>query len=149
MKNVVIIKNLPSNLVEQAIVVIKDKNKVKAKENMIKGYMKEEELEKIKEIRKDNRKYVIQEAEMVIKDYFERIEQNNNYITKKKLEKRYRRMKYANFVLMSILLLDGVLKILLWIKLDVLEYRLLSYFSSLFFMEVGSWKLEVGGMKKE
>lgn len=34
MKNIVIVKDLPSNLVEEAIIVIKDKNKIKNMEEL-------------------------------------------------------------------------------------------------------------------
>ena len=66
MKNIVILKNLPSNLIEEAIMVVKDKSKIKnfdfceyikdggenfstnrerrEKSRVIQGYMKEEEL---------------------------------------------------------------------------------------------------------
>ena len=75
MKNVIILKNLPSNLIDEAIMVVKDKNKVKdinysdfikyKEENgIIQGSMKPEELKKIESIKKESRKYVIKEAEL-------------------------------------------------------------------------------------
>ena len=61
-KNIIILKNLPSNLIDEAIMVIKDKKKTKdfnysdlateqeeynEKHKVIQGYMNEEDLKKI------------------------------------------------------------------------------------------------------
>ena len=67
MKNVIILKNLPSNLIDEAIMVVKDKNKVKdinysdfikyKEENgIIQGSIKPEELKTIESIKKESRK---------------------------------------------------------------------------------------------
>ena len=87
MKNVIILKNLPSNLIDEAIMVVKDKKKVKdinysdfikyKEENgIIQGDMKLEDLRKIENIKKEDRKYVIKEAEVVVTNYIRRIEDN-------------------------------------------------------------------------
>lgn len=113
MKNIIILKNLPSNLVEEAIVVVrnkkeivdinystkKEKAKEKNKKTVIQGYMKEEDFKKIEKIQKDNREYVIKEAEIVVSEYLNRIEDLKNYKEKEKLERKYNKIKYINMVL--------------------------------------------------
>ena len=86
MKNVIILKNLPSNLIDEAIMVIKDRKSAKKfdfnqilnngeeKHKVIQGYMKNDELKKIENIRKEGRKYVIKEAEIILSDYISKIE---------------------------------------------------------------------------
>ena len=86
MKNVIILKNLPSNLIDEAIMVIKDRKSAKkfdfnqilnnGEENhkVIQGYMKNDELKKIENTRKEGRKYVIKEAEIILSDYISKIE---------------------------------------------------------------------------
>ena len=94
-KNVIILKNLPSNLISEAILVVKDKKQVtnymrdaelneqrdvsncKTSSNgIIYGDMKTEALKKIENIKKEDRKYVIKEAEIVVSNYIKRIEDN-------------------------------------------------------------------------
>lgn len=107
MKNIVIIKNLPSNLVEEAIVVIKNKSralkldekKLNRNKNIIFEEINESEFEKIKNIQKDNRKYVVKEAEMVVSDYLEKIDENKKFQEKIKIKRNYKRAKFTNFIL--------------------------------------------------
>ena len=76
MKNMVVLKNLPSNMVEEAIIIFKENQKVKEKELIEKG-------NKINsaEIETKSKDYILKEAEMLVKDYINKIE------NKKKLEK--------------------------------------------------------------
>lgn len=120
LKNVIILKNLPSNLIDEAIVVVKDKKKIKdfnysdsikdggekfsiynEKQNdkTIQGYMKEEDLKKIEKIKKEERKYVIKEAELVVANYLNKIEKPLSDRKIKKLEVSYRRVRKLNFLL--------------------------------------------------
>ena len=72
MKNIIILKNLPSNLIDEAIVVVKNKKESKdinyktlmqdGKSRAIQGYMKEEELKKIENIKKEERNYIIKRS---------------------------------------------------------------------------------------
>ena len=107
MKNVIILKNLPSNLIDEAIMVVKDKKKVKdinysdfikyKEENgIIQGDMKLEDLRKIENIKKEDRKYVIKEAEVVVTNYIRRIEDNLSDRKIVKLKKSYKKSKLLN-----------------------------------------------------
>lgn len=110
MKNVIILKNLPSNLIDEAIMVVKDKKKVKdinysdfikyKEENgIIQGDMKIEDLKKIENIKKEDRKYVIKEAEVVVTNYIKRIEDNLSDRKLDKLKKSYKKSKLLNILL--------------------------------------------------
>lgn len=93
LKNMVVLKNLPSNLVEEAIVILKSNKKAK----------KLEFIENIKKIEnndlkiKDN-EYVLKEAQMVVGQYLLKAEEKQE--TKEDIvkEKRnYKRLKnYAS-----------------------------------------------------
>lgn len=120
-KNVIILKNLPSNLIDEAIVVVKDRKKIKdldyselikdggekfsiydkkqQKNRTIQGYIKEEDLNKIEKIKKEERKYVIKEAELIITNYLNKIERPISDKNINKLENSYKIVKKLNILL--------------------------------------------------
>lgn len=109
-KNVIILKNLPSNLIDEAIIVVKDKKKVKdinysdllrykEKNEIVQSNMKQEELKKIENIKRENRKYVIKEAETVVSNYIQRIEDNLSDKKIEKLSKKYKKCRILNVFL--------------------------------------------------
>lgn len=99
MKNIIILKDLPSNIVEEAFIFIKPNLKVK--EYIPKNLNKE--------IKKD---YIVEEAETVIKDYINKIdikdEQKNINIIKKK----YKRMKIISITMGIILVISQIINII-------------------------------------
>ena len=108
MKNIIILKNLPSNLIDEAIMVIKDKNKKsnytdflgqEDSNNVIQGYMNTDDLKKIEKIKKENRKYVIKEAEMVVTNYINQMDNNIKEKKNKKIELRYKKVRTLNLFL--------------------------------------------------
>lgn len=117
-KNVIILKNLPSNLISEAILVVKDKKQVtnymrdaelneqrdvsncKTRSNgIIYGDMKTEALKKIENVKKEDRKYVIKEAEIVVSNYIKRIEDNLSDRKIDRLKKSYKKTKKLNVFL--------------------------------------------------
>ena len=123
MKNIIILKNLPSNLIDEAIMVIKDKNKnlnydefITTQEetnNIVQGYMNEEDLKKIKKIKKENRKYIIKEAEMVVSNYISKMDNHIKENRTKKIELRYKKIKLLNFFLGLTTILSIIFSIIL------------------------------------
>lgn len=127
MKNIVVLKNLPSNLVEEAFVVLKDSKRVhkyqvmntkqKEKENKNRGddeARRKNKVEKDKIEEKDNG-YIIKEAEMLVKEYTENLEKKspkwkNNM---KKLEKRYKTSVKLNFLLLFTTLVGFIFSVIL------------------------------------
>ena len=86
LKNIVVLKNLPSNIVEEAIVVLKQ-NKVKLPECTPK--------QERPEGKEASREYILKEAQMVISDYLRNIENHKMVLGKKNtaLEKKYKRLR--------------------------------------------------------
>ena len=91
MKNMVVLKNVPSNLIEEAFVVLKDNVKI----------YKEEFVGNKKEDYKSNcakgKDYVIKEAEMIVSEYISEIERKEFKGTKEKirLEEKIKKLKYS------------------------------------------------------
>ena len=104
-KNIVILKNLSSNIVDEAIVILKPNKKIKKIEvvdNKNNSKFKNKELE--------NNLHVINEAEMIINGYIEKIEKNkiqkdnNNHLINK-----YKRLKKYSIVSSIILIMSIIL----------------------------------------
>ena len=99
MKNMVVLKNLPSNIVDEAIVILKPNIKLKnldLAENKIKAN------KKTKNESIDNpKKYIINEAEMIISNYLSKIEKekNNNININKKMQNKYKRLRAVSIFL--------------------------------------------------
>ena len=96
MKNMIVLKNLPSNLVEEAIVILKENNKIHKYQTTSPNEQNLEEEEK------EKTGYIVKDAEMVIKSYLDRIENNSpkKERTIKKLEKRYKNSIRLNLFLL-------------------------------------------------
>ncbi len=105
MKDMIVIKNLPSNIVEEAWVVIKPEVKNKEKE-LIKR-MKNSKINT-----KAENGYVLKEAETVIYDYLKNM---NSYEDKKKYNsiiKKYNKLKKLTFFLLAIYLIMIILTLI-------------------------------------
>lgn len=95
MKNMVVLRDLPSNIVEEAWIIIKPEIRNKEKEL----------IKRIKNNSMDNKSkgtYVLEEAQSVIEDYLKNI---NNYRNKKKyedMEKKYNKLKKRSRILLLI-----------------------------------------------
>lgn len=92
LKNMVVLKNLPSNIVDEAIVVLKTNKKVK----------KLQKIEKNKNVvcngdEKKDKEYILKEAEMLVNSYISKIENNDkkNIFNKEAREKYNKLKKYA------------------------------------------------------
>ena len=64
MKNMIVLKDLPSNIVDEAIVILKNNAKVKNRQAIENG-----NLDKFKENSNIDYDYLIKEAEFVIENY--------------------------------------------------------------------------------
>lgn len=96
MKNMVVLRNLPSNIVDEAIVILKPNIKLKSLD------MADKNSQKNKKIKAENTKrYIINEAEMIISNYISRIEndKNRNIKTNKRIEKKCKRLKMVSVFL--------------------------------------------------
>lgn len=98
MKNIVVLKNLPSNLVEEAIVVIKSKKTAKSFE-----YIDKKDNIRKQESGTNKKDYIIREAESVISNYINVVEKKNKKQENSKINKKYKRLKiYSTIVTISL-----------------------------------------------
>lgn len=95
MKNIVVLKNLPSNLVEEAIVILKgNKKRIKSLKSLV--------SKNGTKIENKSNDYIVKEAEMVISNYITSLENQKFCKSKKKIkniEKKYKRLKVATIIL--------------------------------------------------
>ena len=108
LKNTVILKSIPSNIIEEAIIVLK-KN-IKIKEFELQNKRKTESTTEKKE---QNQDYIIKEAEMIINNYCNKIE-NNQKKEKilKSIQKKNKRMKKYLLILMIISIREMIIIVL-------------------------------------
>lgn len=107
LKNIVVLKDLPSNIVEEAIVILKGNKK---QTECIKKHIKNKSLQKDLNIDKP-KDYIVKEAQMVISNYISNVEGQKivkNKRDNKKLEKRYKRMQIATIVMFIALIISVV-----------------------------------------
>ena len=91
LKNMVVLKNLPSNLVEEAFVILKSNKNAKRLAKIEKNKKNDNTTETRKE--KD---YVLKEAEILVSEYLSRIENNNKQLKNKAISNK-KLKKYAYF----------------------------------------------------
>lgn len=106
MKNMVVIKDLPSNIVDEAIIILKNNKKIKSLNTIEKQGTEKPE----KEI---NENYVVKEAEMVISNFISQIEKEKHFksFSIKQLECRYKKMKAVTIVLSIIVVINIILNV--------------------------------------
>lgn len=99
MKNIVVLKNLPSNLIDEAIVVLKQNKKIK-KPELIQNSKQKNGLLNTKNQKSDN-DLAVKEAENVISEYISRIESQDINSNKKyeKLKNKYKKLKIVSYIL--------------------------------------------------
>ena len=86
MKNVVVLRNLPSNLIEEAFVVVKSKNVARSLERI------DGKNENIDRKNKDDG-YIVREAESVLSSYVSLVEKKDEKKIALGLKRRYNMLK--------------------------------------------------------
>lgn len=109
LKNMVVLRNLPSNIVEEAIVILKNSKNVK----------KIEKIETNKNIEGKSRNvikekdYILKEAEMLINNYISKIEQANEKEKKnREVNKKYKKLKSYAYISSIIIIIQAILLII-------------------------------------
>lgn len=90
MKNMIVLRNLPSNIAEEAIVILKPNVRLKNLD------LVEKKAKNSKMVNTQNsKKYIINEAEMIVSNYLSQIEKEkkNVYKINKKIENKYKRAR--------------------------------------------------------
>lgn len=103
MKNMVVLKNLPSNMVEEAIIIFKESQKVKQKELI-------DKCKKVNsaEIQPKSKDYILKEAEMLVTDYINKIENKRKVVKNKDLIDKYDKLKKYS-IISTILLIISII----------------------------------------
>lgn len=114
LKNIVVLKDLPSNLVEEAIVVLKENQKAPKLELIDKEVNKQAKAQSSKDgqNKEKSKDYIIKEAQMLIADYISKVENKNKKENKSisDLKSKYKRVKNFNYFLMACLLLSFLIQ---------------------------------------
>lgn len=100
LKNSIVLRGMSSNIVDEAIVILKPNVKIKNKELTKNGKFKDKRIEK---------NFIVQEAEHVILEYIEKINERNISNRKRYLENNNKILKISNiiFIIAFILSLFG------------------------------------------
>lgn len=105
MKNMVVLKNLPSNMVEEAIIIFKESQKVKQEE-----FIDKSNQNSFTEIQPKSKEYILKEAEMLVTDYISKIE-NKNKIGKTEIniKTKYKNLKKYSIVSTVLLIISLII----------------------------------------
>ena len=117
LKNIVVLKDLPSNLIEEAIVVLKENQKIPKLELVDKESKNaKHETSQTDHLDKKNPKdYIIKEAQLLSSEYISRIENKNRKETPsfQALKKKCKRLKIVNSGLIISIALMSILGFIL------------------------------------
>lgn len=105
LKNIVMLKNLPSNIIEEAIIIFKEPQNIKEKELIEKG-------NKINnsDLQTKSKQYILNEAEMLVSNYVNKIENSKkNEQEEKNIKIKYKRLKKYNIILMISLIFSLII----------------------------------------
>ena len=97
MKNIIVLKDLPSNLVDEAIVILKNGSKVKNKE-----VIDNKRRSSFEENSDGNYEIAIKEAELLVDDYIKKLEKPRESISNANVRKM--RLQYKKLQICSLFL---------------------------------------------
>lgn len=108
LKNMVVLKNLPSNIVDEAIIILKNSKKIK-------------KLEKVENNKTTNKKekqttqkdYILKEAEMLVNSYVSKIEnKEDKKIADNKMQQKYKKIKKYSIITTIVGVIEFILLLL-------------------------------------
>ena len=106
MKRMIVLKNLQSNMVEEAYIVFKDNVKVHRAKKI------EDEKTDGKLLDGKDKEYMIKEAELIVNEYISKLEGRNYKVNDIDLKQNYKRLKIISISLCIFSVLDFILLIL-------------------------------------
>lgn len=108
LKNMIILKNLPSNIVEEAIVILKTNKKIKQVEKIEKDKKIDKETFNNKNKEKD---YIVKEAEILVSNYILRLEEKKKEknVNNKKNNKKYLRIRNYSIISSLIIFVESII----------------------------------------
>lgn len=102
MKNIVVLKKLPSNMVEEAIIIFKENQKVRQKELIDKS-----KKVNYAESQTKSKDYILKEAEMLVTDYINKIEnKKKSEKNRKDITANYKMLKYYSIISTVLLIIS-------------------------------------------
>ena len=105
LKNMVVLKNLPSNIIDEAIIVLKGNQKVK-KLQKIEQSKKAQGSESVKK----DKEYILKEAEMLVNNYISKIENNDKKnIFNKDAKEKYNKLKKYSIAMTIMCVLQAII----------------------------------------
>ena len=108
LKNIIVLKNLPSNIVDEAIVILKPNNKIKK----IEIINNKKNLKQFNNVTNNNT-HIINEAEMLVSEYISKIEKKETNINNdEKLRIKYNRLKKYSMLVSLISTMSIILHLL-------------------------------------
>ena len=107
MKNIVILKNLPSNIVDEAIVFLKTNQKI-LKTEIVDNKNCNRNFEN-----KNTKEYIINEAEMVISDYVSNLEKSKKNNQNKDLEIKYKKLQRITILFGILMFVSLVINVII------------------------------------
>ena len=103
MKNIVILKDLPSNLVDEAIIFLKENTKQRKLEVVDDKSNKNNDnirlLDARRKITEEKNDYIVNEAKMIVSDYISKEENKYNSQKYIKLKQKYKKQKKLIIIL--------------------------------------------------
>ena len=106
MKNMIVLKDLPSNLIDEAFIILKNNKKIKALERI--------ENKNNSKLQKENsRQYIVKEAEMIISNYLSKIEKEKQIksYSVKQMENKYKKLKMVTIILSAIIIINTIVNV--------------------------------------
>ena len=108
MKNIVVLRDIPSNIVDEAIVILKNNTNIKVRE-----FLDNKSVANSKENVNGNYDFVVNEAENVIKDYIKKIENPKEMRSNtNKILIKYRKLQVSSFLLGIIAIIGIIINII-------------------------------------
>ena len=103
-KNMIILKDLPSNIVKEAYVVFKSNKMIRKFQKINKNNEKKKEEE-------ESNRYDVKEAEMLVLDYIEKVEKSEKeVIINSKINKKLKKYAYITSIIIFIQLILLIIK---------------------------------------
>lgn len=101
LKNMIVLKNLPSNMIEEAIVVLKKNKKIEITQQV--------EKKEAVQCRMNSNEYIVKEAELVISSYISEIEKNKKAKKVKNIEQKYKKARFFSIALLVLMVVQAIL----------------------------------------
>ena len=109
-QNIVVLKNVPSNIVEQAIIVLKPHLKLR-KMNSQFDTSYNINSKSLQAEKNQNANYAINEAKIIVSEYIKNLEKDTNNKKEKSIQKKYKKILILTYISTILFLATLILKL--------------------------------------